>query len=79
VTEPSPRIVAWTDHASVKAQMLGVPQADIEDAVLSAHGRRTRNTGAADWLVLSNRWAIAYNYPTGDEQIALIVTLWRQG
>jgi hypothetical protein len=78
VTERGPGIVAWTDHALVKAQLLGVPQTDIEEAILSGHEQRRRNTGAADWLVVSGRIAIAYNYPADDELTALIVTLWRQ-
>jgi hypothetical protein len=53
VTELGPRLVEWTDHALVTAQLLGVPRADIEEAVLSRHGQRKRNTGAADWLVVS--------------------------
>jgi hypothetical protein len=79
VTELGPRLVAWTDHALVKAQLLGVPRADIEEAVLSSHGQRKHNTGAADWLVVSGRVAIAYNHPAGDELTALVVTVWRQG
>jgi hypothetical protein len=43
-----PTIVVWTDHASAKAQLLGIARADVEDAVLGAHHERTRNTGAAD-------------------------------
>jgi hypothetical protein len=78
VTESGPRIVTWTDHAVVKAQLLGVPQTDVEEAVLSGHDQRTRNTGAADWLVVSGRIAVAYNHPAADELTALIVTLWRR-
>ncbi len=79
MTDGSPSLVAWTDHALVKAQLLDMSRADVEDAVLSGHGQRTRNTGAADWLLVSGRVAIAYNYPAGDELTALVVTLWRQG
>ena len=43
-----PRLVEWTDHAVVKAEMLGVTRTDVERAVLEGHARRTRNTGAAD-------------------------------
>jgi hypothetical protein len=69
----------WTDHALVKAEILGVPRADVEDAVLTRHGQRQRNTGAADWLVVSGPLAIAYDHPAGDELTSLVVTLWRQG
>jgi hypothetical protein len=72
-------VVVWTDHALVKADVLGVTRADVEDAVLTRHGHRRRNTGAADWLVVTGRVAIAYNHPAGDELTALVVTLWRQG
>lgn len=79
MTESGPRLVVWTDHALVKAHLLGIARADAEDAVLTHHSQRKPNTGAADWLVLAGRMAIAYNHPAGDELTALIVTLWRQG
>jgi len=76
----APRIVAWTDHALAKAQLLGITRIDVEDAVLEGHPSRSKNTGAADWLVVSGRLAIAYNHPAdGDELVAVIVTLWRTG
>ena len=71
-------MVVWTDHAVVKAQLLGLAPSDVEDAVRSEHERRTRNTGAADWLVRSGRLTVAYNYPEGDDLTALVVTHWRQ-
>jgi hypothetical protein len=71
-------MVVWTDHAMVKAQLLEITRSQIEDAVLMQHDRRSRNTGAADWLLVSGRLAIAYNYPAGDELAALVVTIWRQ-
>jgi hypothetical protein len=73
-----PRIVSWTDQAVVKANVLGIARADIEDAVMTRHRERSRNTGAADWLVVSGRIVIAYNHPAGDELTALVVTVWRQ-
>ena len=71
-------MVDWTDHALAKAQLLGIARADVEDAVLAQHERRSRNTGAADWLVVAGRLAVAYNYPADDELTALVVTLWRR-
>ncbi len=71
-------MVEWTDHALAKAQLLGIARADVEDAILAQHERRSRNTGAADWLVVSGRLAVAYNYPADDELTALVVTLWRR-
>jgi hypothetical protein len=77
--EPEPRIIIWTDHALAKAQFLGISRADVEDTILNGHGRRTRNTGAADWLVTAGRLAIAYSHPVdGDDLTAIVVTLWRQ-
>jgi hypothetical protein len=74
-----PRIIAWSDHALAKAQLLGVARSDVEDAVLMHHLRRTGNTGAADWLVTAGRLVVAYNHPdNGDELTARIVTLWRR-
>lgn len=75
---PEPRIVAWTDLAVVKANLLGIARADIEDAVLTRHRERSRNTRAADWLLVSGRVVIAYNHPASNELTALIVTVWRQ-
>jgi hypothetical protein len=46
-----PRIVRWTDHALVKADLLGCTRTDVEAAVLEGHSARMANTGAADWLV----------------------------
>jgi hypothetical protein len=57
----APSVITWTDHASAKAQLLGIARADVEHAVLGGHHERTRNTGAADWLLRSGRLAIAYN------------------
>jgi hypothetical protein len=77
--EPEPRIIIWTDHALAKAQFLGISRADVEDTIFNGHGRRTRNTGAADWLVTAGRLAIAYSHPVdGDDLTAIVVTLWRQ-
>lgn len=50
----------------------------VEDAVLTRHRERSRNTRAADWLVASSRMVIAYNHPASNELTALIVTVWRQ-
>jgi hypothetical protein len=76
---PEPRVVVWTDHALAKAEFLGVPRADVEPAVLTGHGSRTRNTGAADRLVLGGSLTVTYNRPAGDELTALVVTLSRHG
>jgi hypothetical protein len=65
-----PRLVEWTDHAVVKAEMLGVTR--IERAVLEGHARRTRNTGAADWLVSEGRLMVAYNHPHGDDALSAL-------
>jgi len=52
---------------------------DVEEALLTGHRRRRRNTGAADWLIGAGRLLVAYNHPDeGDELIARIVTLWRR-
>jgi hypothetical protein len=59
-----PRIVRWTDHALVKADLLGYTRTDVEAAVLDEHSARMANTGAADWLVESGRLAVVYNHPT---------------
>ena len=73
-----PHRVRWTDHALVKANMLGVPRSDVEDAVLHGAGDRTRNPGAAHWRVRAGRLVVAYDHPAdGDETTARVVTLWR--
>ncbi|MGH2715977.1 MAG: hypothetical protein ACRDM7_19245 [Thermoleophilaceae bacterium] len=69
----------WTDHAVVKADMLGVARADVERVVLEGHRRRMHNTRAADWLVREGRLMVAYNHPHRDDALtALVVTLWRR-
>jgi hypothetical protein len=56
-------VVEWTEHALVKAQILGIARADVEDTVLARHRHRSRNTRAADWLVAFGRLVVAYNHP----------------
>jgi hypothetical protein len=74
-----PRVVAWTAHARVKAELLGVTRVDVEDAVLERYDQRTRNTRSADWLVTAGSLAVAFNHPDeGDTTAARVVTLWRQ-
>jgi hypothetical protein len=46
-------LVVWTDHALAKTELLRIARADVEDAVLNGHRNRSRNTGAADWLIVS--------------------------
>ena len=71
-----PRLIEWTDHAFVKADVLGVARTDVERVVLDGHPRRTRNTGAADWLVSEGRLTVAYNRAHRDDGLtALVVTL----
>ncbi len=73
-----PTRVDWSDHALTKAELLGLARADVEEAVLSAHGRRARNPKSADWLVIFGQYVIAYNHPDGDDlETARIVTVWR--
>ena len=76
--EPGPSEVTWSEHAVVKAHLLGYSRSDVEDLVLTRHAHRARNTGAADWLVRSGRLVVAYNFPAADGVAAHIVTLWRQ-
>jgi hypothetical protein len=79
VSVQEPRIIVWSDHALTKAQLLGIARVDVENAILDGHQPRTRNTGAADWLLAHGRLAIAYSHPVdGDELTALVVTLWRR-
>lgn len=68
-----PRIVRWTDHALVKADLLGYTRTDVEAAVLDGHSARMANTGAADWLVESGRLAVVYNHPDGEDDLAALV------
>ena len=78
VPAATPTMFVWTDHALAKAQFLGLARIDVEDIVTAAHPTRHRNTGAADWLILSARVAVAYNNPVEDDPLrALIVTVWR--
>ncbi|MGH2984567.1 MAG: hypothetical protein ACRDK5_09995 [Solirubrobacterales bacterium] len=66
-----PRRVRWTAHASAKADLLGVPRSDVEDAIIGHYQKRTRNPGAAEWRVRSGRFVIAFEHPDrGDETTA---------
>lgn len=74
-----PVIVEWTAHARARAETLGVPRSDIEDALMEGHPRRRTNPRAADWLLDVGRYTVAYNHPhEGDESAALVVTVWRR-
>jgi hypothetical protein len=74
-----PRLVEWTDHAFVKAEMLGVTRTDVERVVLEGHPRRVYNTRAADWLAREGRLVVVYNHPHGEHpSTALVVSLWRR-
>jgi hypothetical protein len=74
-----PARVRWTDHAVVKAQVLGFAQSDVKRALLDNHERRRRNPGPADWRLTVGRLVIVDHYPDrGAALIACIVTLWRQ-
>jgi hypothetical protein len=74
-----PRLVEWTDHTLVKAEMLALTRTDVERVVLEGHPRRMHNTRAADWLVREGRLMVAYHHPHRDDALtALVVTLWRR-
>ena len=73
-----PRLVVWTDHALAKAELLNIARTDVEDAVLNGHPNRSRNTGAADWLIVWRGLAVAYNHPVNDDALtARVITIWR--
>ena len=78
MAEPAPSHVTWSEHALVKARLLGYARSDVEALILAGHDRRGRNTGAADWLARSGRLMVAYNFPATDELTAHVVTLWRR-
>jgi hypothetical protein len=78
MSEPGPSKITWSEHAVVKAHLLGYSRSDIEALVLTRHAHRARNTEAADWLLRSGRLAVAYNFPAAGGVAAHIVTLWRQ-
>lgn len=78
MAEPAPSHVTWSEHALVKAHLLGYARSDVEGRILAGHDRRERNTGAADWLLRSGRLMVAYNFPAPDELTAHVVTLWRR-
>jgi hypothetical protein len=74
-----PARLIWTDHAVVKAQVLGFALNDVERALMDNHERRRRNRGPADWRLTVGRLVILYDYPDrGDASVARIITLWRQ-
>jgi hypothetical protein len=71
--------VRWTDHAYVKANLLGAARTDIERALIERHHARQANAGAASWRISTGPWVILYDHPDGgDQTTARIVTLWRR-
>ncbi len=75
----APKHVRWTNHAHVKADLIGAALTDIERAVVDHHRARQTNTGAAQWRISAGSWVILYDYPDGsDPTTARIVTLWRR-
>ncbi len=78
MTKRRPSDVTWSEHALVKAHLLGYARSDVEELVLARHHHRMRNTGAADWVVRSGTLAVAYNFHGAGDLTAHIVTLWRQ-
>lgn len=74
-----PQRVRWTDHAYVKAGLLGAARVDIEQVIVEHHQDRQRNPGAAQWRLSMGPWVILYDHADGqDETTARIVTLWRR-
>lgn len=79
VAPRNPVEIEWTAHAWARAQSLGVPRSDVENALIERHRRRRANPRAADWLLDVGRYTIAYNHPhDGDGSSALVVTVWRR-
>jgi hypothetical protein len=75
----APFAVRWTDHATVKAGLLGIAAASVEEVVLDHHAERVRNHRGGDWWVVAHGLAVDYDHPDhGDHSTARIVTLWRQ-
>jgi hypothetical protein len=73
----APVRVSFSEHAAERASKYDLPYTDVADAVLEQHGKRRRNPGSADWLVISRRLVVAYNWPhKGDQMTAHVVTLW---
>lgn len=74
-----PARIVWTDHARVKAHVLGIALTDVESWIAQRHGRRERNHGAADWRVAVGSVVVVYNHPDGDDaRVARVVTVWRR-
>lgn len=74
-----PHRVRFTDHAVVKAAMLGYATADVVAVVLEHHEQRRRNRGAAQWRVEVDRLVVVYDHPDdADPGCARVVTLWRR-
>lgn len=72
-------ILEWTAHARARAETLGVPLSEIEDALMEGHRGRRTNPREADWLLDVGSYTVAYNHPhEGDESAALVVTVWRR-
>lgn len=64
-----PSLIRWTDHAAVKAALLGSTRSDVEASVLEHHSERRANAGAADWTVRVRRLVVACDYPDHDDVV----------
>ena len=74
-----PSRIRWSDHALVKAGILGIARADVEAVVIEGHAGRQRNAGAARWRVSTGRPVVLYDHPDGDDETtARVVTRWRR-
>jgi hypothetical protein len=73
-----PNFVEWSRHARVKAQLEAWTPTDVERVVIEGHERRERNPGDADWLLRAGRLVVAYNWPSGGDELRVrIVSVWR--
>jgi hypothetical protein len=78
VVATRPTLVAWTDHAALRAQQLTINQTDAEAALLEGHDQRRANPGAGDWMTTGRGIAVVYDWPVEDDPLtARLVTLWR--
>jgi hypothetical protein len=72
----------WTFHAEDKRARRLLDRSELERVIRDGHTDRQINRGRADWriyglLVDGRRFAVVYDHPHGDDQVAVrIVSVW---
>lgn len=74
-----PSRVRLSDHVAWRRRRRSIGVDLIEAVVLSAHHRRRRNVGLADWRLEARGIVVLYDWPDRDDATtAFVRTVWRR-